>query len=234
VSAILVVGKDSRARRMTIAALRHGGFEIRVVANAAHVGGVIRRNRLDGVVLVHDDPPAAEIVADLGERTDLPIIIIVERAEAADRVTLLDAGADDCVSHPVDIDEFLARMRARMRRFEQSDEFEEPIVTDDFTIYVADRRLVRIDGTEGALSPTEWKVVEVLLRRPGHLVSQEELLRSVWGPDATSKFGLLRVHIASIRRKVEPDPGHPCYFVTVPGLGITFAPVPLEARGSAS
>ena len=93
---------------------------------------------------------------------------------------------------------------------------------------------LRADGTEAPLSPTEWKLVDVLVRRPGHLVTQDEILRSVWGPDATTKLGLLRVHIASIRRKVEPDPARPRYFVTAPGLGFRFAPAALAARGSAS
>jgi two-component system, OmpR family, KDP operon response regulator KdpE len=158
---------------------------------------------------------------------------VSEHADSIERATGLDAGADEYVTYPCDVEEFLARMRAVLRRFERTVD-DTPYETDDFTIYLSDRRFVRADGSEVTLSPTEWKVVEVLLRRPGHLVAHDDLLRSVWGATVPAKSSLLRVHLSSIRRKVEPDPSRPRYIVTAPGLGITFVPALDEARGSAS
>jgi two-component system KDP operon response regulator KdpE len=89
-------------------------------------------------------------------------------------------------------------------------------------MHVADRRFVRPDGAEVTMSPTEWRLIEVLVQHAGHLVTREELLVSVWGPQAASKTQYLRVHMSSIRQKVEPDPARPRYFVTVPGLGVRF------------
>ena len=135
-------------------------------------------------------------------------------------VDCLDAGADDYVALPFDPEELLARLRAVLRRTELAED-EPPIVTDDFTIELAERRVVR-HGTEVSLSPIEWKLIEALARRAEHLVTREELLASVWGPDAVEKPQYLRVHMASIRQKLEPDHAHPRYFVTAPGLGLKF------------
>ena len=106
-------------------------------------------------------------------------------------------------------------------------------MTDDFTIELAERRVVRNDGTEVRLSPIEWKLVEALARRADHLVTREELLASVWGPDAVEKTEYLRVHMASIRQKMEPDHAHPRYFVTAPGPRAAVAHATCTRRPSA-
>ena len=231
---LVLVARQERARRLTSLALRHGGFDVKVAGSVDQAAGVVRRHRVLGVVTVDEDPPASEEIRDLRTRTDAPIVVVSGHSETLDRVALLDAGADDVIAYPYDVEEFLARVRAAMRRFERANGDEPPIVTDDFTVHLADRRFVRADGTDAPLSPTEWRVVEVLLRRAGHLVGHEEILRAVWGEAALKKPGLLRVHLASIRHKVEPNPAEPRYFVTAPGLGIRFVPSMLEARGSAS
>ncbi len=230
----LVIGADNRVRRLVTLALRHGEFDVRVVADVSHAAGVLRRRQVRGIVVSGRDPIDVGEIADLRSRTDVAIVVVCERAESADRVAILDAGADESVTFPFEVDELLARYRACLRRADQPYVEERPVETEDFTIYLADRKFVFANGTEAPLSPTEWKLVEVLARRSGHLVSQEEILRTVWGPDATAKLGLLRVHMASIRRKVEPEPGRPRYFVTAPGLGIRFTTSSLEARDSAS
>jgi two-component system KDP operon response regulator KdpE len=146
---------------------------------------------------------------------------VSERDEPSHRVALLDAGADDVVTRPFDPEELLARIRAVARRVARLEE-ERPIVTPDFTMHIADRRFVRADGGEVTMSPTEWRLIEVLVHHAGHLVTREELLVSVWGPQAATKTQYLRVHMASIRQKAEPDPSRPRYFVTIPGLGLRF------------
>jgi two-component system KDP operon response regulator KdpE len=233
VSVVVVIGHEAHCRRLTTAALRHGGYVVKLVNQAGDAGRAIRRAHIRAVINVGDTPPPPDVLHDLRVRTDAPIIVVSDLADAADRVAALDAGADEYITCPFDPEEFLARLRALLRRVERPTG-EPPFVTHDFTVHLADRRLVFADGSEAPLSPTEWKLVEVLLRRPGHLITQDEIMQSVWGKSAPLKPGLLRVHLSSIRRKVEPNPAHPRYFVTVPGIGIRFAPSVAEARGSAS
>jgi two-component system KDP operon response regulator KdpE len=99
------------------------------------------------------------------------------------------------------------------------------VATDHFSIDLADRRLRMADGSEVRLTPTEWRLIELLVTRAGHLVTQEDLLSKVWGPTAIDRGDYLRVYIAGIRRKLEPEPSHPRYFITAPGLGLRFDPV---------
>jgi two-component system, OmpR family, KDP operon response regulator KdpE len=234
VNDVLVVCDNRRSRRQLANVLRNGGFETRAAHDREEGGGLLRRHRFVAVVVT--DIAGADlrsVVGDLRARTDLPILVVSTSADELDKVAVLDAGADDYLTEPYGFEELLARLRATLRRFERASD-ESPIVTDDFTAYVHDRRLVAADGSEAPLTATEWKILEVLLRHPGHLVGQSDVLRSVWGPEAVAKTQYLRVHMASIRRKVEPDPAHPRYFVTVPGLGLRFVPSDVQVQGSAS
>jgi two-component system KDP operon response regulator KdpE len=231
---VLVLCDDRKSRRQLVNVVRHGDFEVRAARDASEAGALLRRHDFDAVVVT--DLAAVElaaIVSELRARTEVPILVVSSNSDEVEKVAVLDAGADDYVTQPYGIEELLARLRATVRRFERAAD-DSPIVTDDFTVYVRDRRFVRSGGEEAPLTSTEWKILEVLLHRPDHLVSQADVLRTVWGPDAVDKTQYLRVHMASIRRKVEPDPGHPRYFVTAPGLGLRFVPAVAEARGSAS
>ena len=107
---------------------------------------------------------------------------------------------------------------------------EAPITTPDFAIHLTDRRWVRNDGTEVKLTPIEWRLVEMLVSHAGHLVTQAELLQHVWGPKAVTKTHYLRVYLAGIRHKIEPDPSRPRYFITAPGLGLRFDPSACDRR----
>ena len=221
---VLLLDADVLARRRTISAMRYGGFETKSAHDLQEARRLLRRNRYAALIV---DPgtgvEAAPLVEDLRARTDVPIIAVSSCDEQPYKIALLDAGADDYVIRPFDPEELLARLRAVLRRVAPLEEAR-PVVTADFTMHLADRRLFRSDDTEVTLSPTEWKLIEVLVQHQGHLVTREELLASVWGPDAESKTQYLRVYMASIRRKVEPDPSHPHYFVTAPGLGLRFVP----------
>ena len=132
----------------------------------------------------------------------------------------LDAGADDYVTKPFGMDELLARLRAALRRSTPAEEDAE-VVTADFTVDLANRR-VRRDGEVIHLTPTEWHVLEVLVRHPGKLVSQRQLLKEVWGPAYETETNYLRLYLAQLRRKLEPEPGHPRYLITEPGMGYRF------------
>ena len=147
------------------------------------------------------------------------------RGEESDKVAALDAGADDYVSKPFGMGELLARMRSALRRHRP--EAPDPVIeTPDFRIDLVATRITRPgpDGTEQDLhlTPIEWALVEQLVRNPGRLVSQRHLLHEVWGPQYHDETNYLRVHMANLRRKVEPDPSHPRYFVTEPGMGYRF------------
>jgi two-component system KDP operon response regulator KdpE len=177
--------------------------------------------------------PSGDIdaVADLRALTDIPIIVVSSSDEEWAKVAALDAGADDYITKPYGIEEMLARVRVVLRRcarYQPPDAL--PITTPDFTVDVADRRWLRSDGTEVRLTPTEWRLIEMLVRRPGRLVSQAELLAGVWGPKGLEKTEYLRVYLTAIRHKVEADPHRPRYFITVPGLGLRFEPDADRAR----
>ena len=231
---VLLLCDDRVLRRQLANVLRHGHFEAKPAGDVDDATRILRRQSLAAVMVTDlTDGELPAIVRDLRQRTDLPILVVSRNADEWEKVTVLDAGADDYLTQPYGIEELLARLRATLRRFERASD-ETPIATDDFTVYVHDRRFVRADGSEAPLTSTEWKVLEVLLRHPGRLVSRAEVLQAVWGADAVDKTQYLRVHMVSIRRKVEPDPARPRYFVTVPGLGLRFVPTAAEAQGSAS
>jgi len=137
-------------------------------------------------------------------------------------VAALDAGADDYVTKPFDMAELLARLRAVVRRG-PGETGEAVVVTDSFTVDLAAKQ-VTVDGVPVRLTPTEWGLLSELVRNPGRLVGQRELLQAVWGPAYERETNYLRVYLAQLRRKLEPDPGNPRYLHTEPGMGYRFTP----------
>jgi len=153
--------------------------------------------------------------------TNTPIIVLSVREAEREKIEALDAGADDFVTKPFGMGELLARLRAALRR-EADLEAETPVITTpDFSIDLSVKRITR-DGQEVKLTPTEWGIVEVLVRHQGKLVSQSFLLKEVWGPQYGEEANYLRVFMAQIRRKLEPQPSNPRYFLTEPGMGYRF------------
>jgi two-component system, OmpR family, KDP operon response regulator KdpE len=148
-------------------------------------------------------------------------VLSVREAER-DKVTALDAGADDYVTKPFGMDELLARLRSALRRATPGEE-DAVVETDDFTVDLAAKRVRTSDG-EVRLTPTEWHIVEVLVRNPGRLVTQRQLLQEVWGPQYEKETNYLRVYLAQIRQKLEPDPSRPRYFITEARMGYRFEP----------
>jgi two-component system KDP operon response regulator KdpE len=220
-STLLVIDPDWSSRRGVVAALRYGGFEVETVGSMKEAGRRLRSRHYVGIVIDPGRQSAVREVADVRARTEAPIVVVSAFENGGDKVECFDAGADDYLELPFDPEELLARLRAVLRRTQPA-EAEPPIVTDAFTIDLAARSVVLSDGTQVPLSPIEWHLVGALVRRAEHLITREELLASVWGPDAVEKTHYLRVHMASIRHKLEPDHAHPRYFVTVPGLGLKF------------
>ncbi|RJQ76132.1 response regulator [Pseudonocardiaceae bacterium YIM PH 21723] len=169
------------------------------------------------------DVDGTEVIAGLRGWTTVPIIVLSARTDAADKVGALDAGADDYVTKPFGMDELLARLRAAVRRATSATpEGEQAVIeTSSFQVDLAAKRVHR-DGTEIHLTPTEWGVLEVLVRNRGRLVAQKQLLQEVWGPAYATETHYLRVYLAQLRRKLEPEPAHPRHLVTEPGMGYRF------------
>jgi two-component system KDP operon response regulator KdpE len=151
-----------------------------------------------------------------------PILVLSARADSQDKVGALDAGADDYVSKPFDMGELLARLRALFRR--GNPETEGPVVQDEHLLIDLAAKQVTVEGTAVRLTPTEWALLSQLVRAPGRLVSQRQLLQSVWGPAYEKETHYLRVYLAQLRRKLEPDPARPRYLHTEPGMGYRFTP----------
>ena len=199
------------------------GFEVTTVAD-----GAAALRALDTVVpevIVLDlglpDQDGTQVLAEIRRRGSTPVIVLSARADSSDKVGALDAGADDYVTKPFGMDELLARLRAAVRRASTAQIDDDPVVTPDFTVDLAAKRVLR-NGSPVHLTPTEWSMLEILVRRRGRLVSQTDLLQEVWGPAYATETHYLRVYLAQLRRKLEPDPGHPRYLITAPGQGYRF------------
>jgi two-component system, OmpR family, KDP operon response regulator KdpE len=217
---VVLLERDPESRRIEVATLRYGGYEVAKARTVEQAITMVRTRRAGAVLVDPGRSDAAKIVETLRARTDLPIFVIAEFGEEMDVVAVLDAGADDCLAKPFATEELLARLRASVRRVRRSDLA--PFVTDDFTIDVAARRAFRPDGSEIFLTGVEFRMIEVLLRHPGYLVPREQLLEEIWGEKGKRNPNYLRVFVARIRQKLEPDPAHPRYLLTVTGLGLVF------------
>jgi two-component system KDP operon response regulator KdpE len=167
------------------------------------------------------DMDGTEVIAGLRGWSSVPIIVLSARQSSHDKVQALDAGADDYVTKPFSMDELLARLRAAVRRTGPDDGDVAVVATPAFTIDLAAKRVQR-SGEVVRLTPTEWAVLEVLVRHRGRLVSQRQLLLDVWGPGYENETHYLRVYVGQLRRKLEPDPSRPEYLQTEPGMGYRF------------
>jgi two-component system KDP operon response regulator KdpE len=164
-----------------------------------------------------------EVISGVRGWTSTPIIVLSVWGAEGQKVAALDAGADDYVTKPFGMDELLARLRAAVRRASPAPD--EPVVTTgDFTVDLAAKRVTRARGGDVRLTPTEWQLLEVLVRNSGRLVTQRQLLQEVWGPAYERESNYLRVYIAQLRRKLEPEPARPRYLHTEPGMGYRFQP----------
>jgi len=163
-----------------------------------------------------------DVIRGLRGWSQVPILVLSARQDSADKVEALDLGADDYVTKPFGMDELLARLRAAVRRAVPGEDVP-VLVTDDFTVDLAAKRVIR-DGVDVRLTPTEWHLLEVLVRGSGRLVTQRQLLQEVWGPAYQRETNYLRVYLAQLRRKLEPDPSRPRHLLTEPGMGYRFEP----------
>jgi two-component system KDP operon response regulator KdpE len=221
-SRVLVVDDELPLLRALATNLRARGYVVDLAPTGEEALELATRRRPDAVILDLGLPGISgiEVIEGLRGWTAVPIIILSARGAEHDKVAAIDAGADDYVTKPFGMDELLARLRAALRRNAPAPE-SAVVQTADFTVDLAAKRVKGPEG-EVRLTPTEWGLVEVLVRNAGKLVSQRQLLLEVWGPKYGDETSYLRVHLAHIRRKLEPDPARPRYFVTEPGMGYRF------------
>jgi two-component system KDP operon response regulator KdpE len=223
VGTVLVVDDEAPIRRALAANLRARGYEVALAESGEQALELAARVHPDVVILDLGLPgmDGIEVIRGLRGWTHLPIVVLSARGAEADKVAALDAGADDYVAKPFGMDELLARLRAATRRAQPAEELPE-VVTPDFTVDRANKRVLDPAGQQVRLTPTEWGLLDVLVRHAGKLVSQRQLLQEVWGPAYGEESNYLRVHMAHLRRKLEPTPSQPRYFITEPGMGYRF------------
>ncbi len=226
---VLVVDDEPQILRALRINLRVRQYDVVTAATGAEALDVAGKHPPDLVVLDLGLPDLSglEVIEGLRGWTTVPIVVLSGRADSADKVEALDAGADDYVTKPFSMDELLARMRAALRRSGPPEDAPQ-IKLGDLVVDLAARRVSGGPGGDIRLTPTEWHLLEVLLRNPGKLLSQQQLLTEVWGPGYASATGNLRLYMAQLRRKLEPDPARPQWLITEPGMGYRFQPDPVN------
>jgi len=222
---VLVVDDEPQILRALAINLRARGYVVRTAGTGTEALSVARDQVPELVVLDLGLPDleGTEVIAGLRGWTAVPILVLSGRSDSTDKVEALDAGADDYVTKPFGMDELLARMRAMVRRSGQVEDEAPTVELGESTIDLVARKVLR-GGTEVRLTPTEWHLLEVLVRHPGRLLSQRKLLDEVWGPGYETAQGNLRLYMGQLRRKLEPDPGRPRHLLNEPGMGYRFEP----------
>jgi two-component system KDP operon response regulator KdpE len=224
VTRVLVVDDDPAIQRALGIGLRARGYEVLPARDGRTAVQACEQDEPDVVLLDLGLPDLSgvEVLRKVRARNQVPVIVLSARHGSDDKVEALDVGADDYVTKPFGMDELLARVRAAVRRA-VPEEPPAPVLTDAFRVELAAKQVFR-DGSEVRLTPTEWRLLEALVTRPGRLVSQRQLLTEGWGPGYVAETNYLRVYLAGLRRKLEPDPSRPRYLITEPGMGYRFVP----------
>jgi two-component system KDP operon response regulator KdpE len=223
---VLVVDDDPQILRALRINLAARGYRVVVADSGTGALRVAAETHVDVVVLDLGLPDldGTEVIAGLRGWTHVPIIVLSARTDSGDKVGALDAGADDYVTKPFGMAELLARLRAAVRRSAVAAPADDPVVaTPEFSVDLAAKKVIRA-GAEVHLTPTEWGILELLVRNRGKLVGQRQLLAEVWGPGYRSETNYLRVYLAQLRRKLEADPSRPKHLITEAGMGYRFEP----------
>jgi two-component system KDP operon response regulator KdpE len=222
VSRILVVDDEPQIVRALVINLRARKYEVDAAPDGATALRLAAERHPDVVLLDLGlpDMDGVDVIAGLRGWTRVPIIVLSARHASGEKVEALDAGADDYVTKPFAMDELLARLRAAFRRADPGPGAA-VLETASFSVDLAAKKVVR-DGADVRLTPTEWHLLEVLTRNAGRLITQRQLLQEVWGPSYGTETNYLRVYMAQLRRKLEPDPTRPRHLITEPGMGYRF------------
>jgi len=233
VNRVLVVDDEPQLLRALGINLKARRYEVDAVATGAEALEAVARHKPDAIILDLGLPDldGTEVIRGLRGWTKVPIIVLSGRSDAADKVGALDAGADDYVTKPFSMEELLARLRVVLRRGEVEQGSLDELTIGDCSIDLASHVVTRYDprgSTEESievvhLTPTEWGILEVLVRHRGRLVSAKQILNDVWGPGYEKESGYVRFHMAKLRRKLEPDPARPRFLLNEAGMGYRLA-----------
>ena len=216
---VLIVEDDPNLARALSINLRARDYIVDLASNGASALTLVADRHPDLIILDLGLPDMDGTQVILGVRgwSRTPIIVLSARQTSQDKVLALDAGADDYVTKPFAMDELLARLRSASRRAD-ADDVSVNVVTPDFAVDLRTHRATR-HGEEVRLTPKEWGIITMLVKNAGRLVGQRQLLQEVWGPGYEDETHYLRVYVAQLRRKLEPDPSRPRYLITEPGMG---------------
>lgn len=218
---ILIADDDPqflRALRITLGAR---GYEVLLARDGQHALEMAIDHKPDIILLDLGMPrlDGVKVIEAVRGWSSAPILVISGRSGSAEKVEALDAGADDYVTKPLSMDELLARIRVLTRRIGQDEVDEEPIVAFGSVWVDLAAHTVTRDGANVRLTPTEWRVLELLIRNEGRLVTRQTMLSQVWGSEHVTDTGYLRLYISQLRKKLEPEPSRPRYLITDAGMG---------------
>jgi two-component system KDP operon response regulator KdpE len=222
-TSVVVIDDEAAICRALRINLTARAYDVTTASDGASGLATVARERPDVVIvdLGLPDMDGADVIRGIRGWSSAPIIVLSARENEVTKVAALDAGADDYVTKPFGMDELLARLRAAVRRAAPAEDA--PVITTDhFTIDLAAKRVHTTNAGEVKLTPTQWQLLEVLVRNRGRLVTQKQLLHDVWGPSYSTEVNYLRVYVAQLRRKLEPDPARPRYLITETGMGYRF------------
>ncbi|WP_024817826.1 response regulator [Arthrobacter sp. 31Y] len=222
---ILVVDDDPHIVRALAITLKGQGYTV-VTATDGQSALHSAAQRPISVMILDlglPDMDGKTVISALREWSSVPILVLSARHGSSDKVEALDAGADDYITKPFGLDELLARLRALLRRRNDSSEEVTLVTTSSFTVDL-DKRQITKSGVDVRMTPTEWNILDILLRNPDKLITQQQLLTEVWGPAYAKEANYLRVYMAQLRRKLETEPGNPRHLITEPGMGYRFVP----------
>jgi two-component system KDP operon response regulator KdpE len=220
---VLVCDDEPQILRALRVILREAGFEVLPTTNAREAldSAALQPPSAAIVDLVLPDGDGVEVCRALREWSDMPILVLSAVGEEGEKVRALDAGADDYVTKPFGPSELIARLNATLRRAVPRDDAEPVLAADGLELDLAAHE-VRCDGEPVHLTPTEFALLVTLMRNRERLMTHSALLTEVWGPAYARDTQTLRVHVANLRRKIEPDPASPRYITTDPGVGYRF------------
>jgi two-component system KDP operon response regulator KdpE len=223
---VLVVDDEPQILRALRINLQARQFDVITAADGATALEAAKNQRPDLLILDLGLPDldGVDVIRALRDWTQVPIIVLSGRVGSSDKIVALNAGADDYVTKPFNIEELLARIRAVSRRLRPESVDEDPVQLGSRTVDLAVKAVRSADGELVHLTRTEWDLLTILLRNPGKLVSQRQLLQDVWGPTYLNETHYLRQYMAQLRKKLEPDPTRPRHLLTEPGMGYRFMP----------
>ena len=223
---VLVVDDEPQILRALRINLQARQFDVITAADGTTALDAAKNQKPDLLILDLGlpDTDGVDVIHSLRSWTAVPIIVLSGRAGSTDKIIALNAGADDYVTKPFNIEELLARIRAVSRRLRPEIIDDEPVEVGQYTVDLTEKAIRSSDGELVHLTKTEWDLLAILVRNPGKLVSQRQLLQDVWGPTYLNETHYLRQYMAQLRKKLEPDPTRPRHLLTEPGMGYRFMP----------